>query len=904
MQNTPMTQSGSSIRKCALVPSCIVFLVLFLGLQVLESTPIEECENAYEDVFDRYRHYNDTGVEPLETLIPELHSIKDCVGGRRVELLARLLDMESSILFKTRQYAAAQYLLESDLPGMDEVTKPRRMAVMHQRLALVYSNRGESVKALQEFVYSSRYANDLSINRGARLLGRIANRFRHMGDFTQAVQYYDWADSLLDSAAVINNDIHIERARLRTYRAATHMDRADRERKNVQHAGRVSIPLLQRALSMLADIDDVAYERTQALNWLANAYRRAGRYRESLEAAHEAVRVAEPHMRTYPHWTSWAELEKGRTYRAMGEFDTARIHLLRALQIDREVERRDFELETLIDIGLLEEDAADPSVENPYEVASRYYEDAIELYELTRKSIGTVEWSAALFNELQVPYRRQISLLIAEKKYNEAFALLDETRARYLRDLRQANLIKRLATTRVQVQVDSLEELLDDTRYQLMNSDLSAEQQGALEHQLVAAQQEFDSLIGFTPEAPPALNVEAVQLALQDQGATLVTYFLDNRDSYILALNADTLVVKPVSAPGDSLSSWIAEIAPKTSVGGLRQDLNRPLRELYRSLVEPVEDTFADGQRVIFVPESELTGLPFAALLSDSIVEGEPLPYLIRTNPVSLELSMSLFLEEADDMAEKVAGNLLAMGRSDFEQRGSSLQRSAAEGLHNLPFVPEELDNIKDHVPEGLYVLNSEATETLVRERLPEQDVVHIASHAIVKPELPLYSFISLWDTEHDDGSLFLYELQNLPLSASLVVLSGCSTARGEGFLGEGMIGLQHAFRAAGARSILATLWQVDDRAMAILMDGFYEQLSKGITKDEALRRAQLDYLDSHQGVEANPYFWASAVLYGNANAVEWSRSRRSIAQWVLLGVVLLAIGFFIPRLRPRSRPA
>ena len=116
---------------------------------------------------------------------------------------------------------------------------------------------------------------------------------------------------------------------------------------------------------------------------------------------------------------------------------------------------------------------------------------------------------------------------------------------------------------------------------------------------------------------------------------------------------------------------------------------------------------------------------------------------------------------------------------------------------------------------------------------------------------------------ERQDGFLRLTDIYNLKLSADLVVLSACDTALGREVRGEGLIGLTQGFMAAGARSLIASLWQVPDRATAELMTQLYRyMLVDGLRPAEALRKAQL--WSAAQPRFRDPYFWGGFVLVGD----------------------------------------
>jgi CHAT domain-containing protein len=113
------------------------------------------------------------------------------------------------------------------------------------------------------------------------------------------------------------------------------------------------------------------------------------------------------------------------------------------------------------------------------------------------------------------------------------------------------------------------------------------------------------------------------------------------------------------------------------------------------------------------------------------------------------------------------------------------------------------------------------------------------------------------------DGFLGLYDVASLDLSAQLVVLSGCHTALGKQVRGEGLVGLSRGFLYAGVPRVVASLWQVRDRATAELMARFYRgMLREGSTPAAALRAAQLAVRQERRW--RDPYFWAAFTLQGD----------------------------------------
>jgi CHAT domain-containing protein len=202
------------------------------------------------------------------------------------------------------------------------------------------------------------------------------------------------------------------------------------------------------------------------------------------------------------------------------------------------------------------------------------------------------------------------------------------------------------------------------------------------------------------------------------------------------------------------------------------------------------------------------------------------------------------------------------------------VRRSATEAgisrLNRLQFSRREVDVIRELVPSAgrLTALDFDASrETILGSALVDYRIVHIATHGLVNSRHPELSglVLSLVDRQGhvQNGFVHSYELYKLRLGADLVVLSACQTALGEQIRGEGLISLTRPFMYAGAPRIVASLWQVPDRATAELMTLFYRRLMRDhLSAAEALRQAQLTVRKTPRW--SHPYFWAGFTLQGD----------------------------------------
>jgi CHAT domain-containing protein len=145
------------------------------------------------------------------------------------------------------------------------------------------------------------------------------------------------------------------------------------------------------------------------------------------------------------------------------------------------------------------------------------------------------------------------------------------------------------------------------------------------------------------------------------------------------------------------------------------------------------------------------------------------------------------------------------------------------------------------------------------------------------------------------DGMMALQDIYNLNLSAELTVLSACETALGKDVKGEGLVGLTHSFLSAGSKSVVASLWKVDDRATAVFMAKFYEaMLQEGMAPADSLREAKLRMMHDKQW--SAPYYWAGFVLQGEyENHIEVDRySSMRLPVIVLFLLSLAAAGLLL----------
>jgi CHAT domain-containing protein len=242
--------------------------------------------------------------------------------------------------------------------------------------------------------------------------------------------------------------------------------------------------------------------------------------------------------------------------------------------------------------------------------------------------------------------------------------------------------------------------------------------------------------------------------------------------------------------------------------------------------------------------------------------------------------------ETSTDLASGESNSPAFRGLSDLNERG---------GLRRLTYSSDEADNISAAASGNAWIVKGfKATkENVMTEELGQYQIVHFATHGFVNTEHPELSMIVLTMIKPDgtpvDGFLQLHDIFNLKLSAELTVLSACDTGLGKDVRGEGLIGLSRGLMYAGSRSVVASLWKVDDRATAVLMGHFY----KALLHDRLPPAAALRYAKEQLRKEpawSSPFFWAGFVLQGEYDRPITVEQKSRVAPAVIMLAVLAVI--------------
>ncbi|HEX6043319.1 MAG TPA: CHAT domain-containing protein [Pyrinomonadaceae bacterium] len=452
-------------------------------------------------------------------------------------------------------------------------------------------------------------------------------------------------------------------------------------------------------------------------------------------------------------------------------------------------------------------------------------------------------------------------------------------------------------------------------------------------------------------------DIEQVQQVLRPNDAMLLEYSLGKERSFLWVVTANSFQGYQLpsrreleNAAVEVYNLLIArqEVDPVDSdyqakVEQAENEFPAKARALSQLLLGPVADQLGNNRTLVLVKEGALQLIPFEALppppleashAADSSESTAP-SYLVQTNEIVALPSMSTLLAmRAADKRSASPGKVVAViadpvfsNRDDRVQiqKPSSIAHAAGapgsnspidagllstSGLPRLVHASEEADAISGYAPyaTAMVAKGFDANrETAMNPDLGEYQIVHFATHGMLNTVYPELSGIVLTMVDengaHRDGLMPLNDIYSLDLSAQLTVLSACTTALGKDVNGEGVVGLTHGFISAGSKSVVASLWKVDDRATSSLMSKFYESMLKeGLRPSAALRDAKLKMIKDNSA----PYYWAGFVFQGDyeTRIVVEGRSHLFVGLALLL-LVLISCGLIVLlRHRRRSSPA
>jgi CHAT domain-containing protein/tetratricopeptide (TPR) repeat protein len=600
--------------------------------------------------------------------------------------------------------------------------------------------------------------------------------------------------------------------------------------------------------------------------------------------------------------------ELGRNEDALEEFMTAR---------DRSQDSED-------SAGLLEAQyrvARWYAEDGQYEAAMAELKPALEQIEVFRKKVSNSTLQASYFAAQRKCYELGVELLMREKGPDassksdaRALEMSEEGRARGLLDAlnaRAAPVMRLREEAKAGLALPNLAQsnlAVDqafDQRLKLLlerggkrELDTNAAKLTMALGMLERTEDESHSAANFIDSSAQTVTTAEIESASRSSGATYLEFALGPAHSYLWVIDGGALK-SYVLPPRDQIDAMVKrwrELINSDAIVSRQQNSEEhgpgnPSPDFHRfsariSCVLLGKALKANMMQLVIVPDGDLAMLPFAALPENGCSSRQGGP-LIATHEIMLTPSLSVFLSRnpaaerkpfkgevaviADPVFDPSDQRARGLKRSRLSQtKSSTSSRAASVALPRLLNTQSEADSILREAQKAgrnqVFVATGlkASLQTVLSPAMQDYRIWHLATHGVYDDTEPEFSGLVFSLVGQDGapvlGFLKAHDIANLNLRPELVVLSACNSASGENLSGEGIMGLSYSFLRAGAKEVVATLWDIDDATSKDLMAAFYrEMIRNGNDAAKALRKSQLAAMKSHRGFST--YDWAGFEL-------------------------------------------
>jgi CHAT domain-containing protein/tetratricopeptide (TPR) repeat protein len=384
------------------------------------------------------------------------------------------------------------------------------------------------------------------------------------------------------------------------------------------------------------------------------------------------------------------------------------------------------------------------------------------------------------------------------------------------------------------------------------------------------------------------VSVDDVQKKMLSPQQTLLSYFVGDSSIFAFVVKSDTFAVFTIKKDfplelyvkqlRDGLYGYqTANVKTEKLYEAKADSFAQAAYQLHEKLIRPLSILLT--KEVILVPDGVLGYVPFDVLISEKPKDATKFNahrYLGKDHIISYNYSATLWAE-MQNKKHKTEPTKNFVGFAPYYNGDTTLlsqvfanDLTMRKGLDSLKYSGEEVFKAQKLMG-GESVLAQKATKKSFEETANNYRIIHLATHGKANDKAGDYCFLAFTEQKDsiDNELLYVRDIYNLSLNADLVVLSACETGIGELKRGEGIVSLARAFAYAGAKSMVTTLWSVNDKSTMQIMENFYRNLRKGQTKSYALWKAKQDYWEKAKGEFAHPFYWSSFIPIGDMKAVK-----------------------------------
>jgi tetratricopeptide (TPR) repeat protein len=729
------------------------------------------------------------------------------------------------------KYPEALAAYQRSLTLATQLGQPSSKALVLLRSATVYSNQGQYAKALTNLQEAREIWQKVGEPANeSRAINAIAAVYQQLGQYPQAIATYQ-------QALAITQKINARPLAVVTLSglANTYQEQGQTEQALKTH---------QQALNLSREMGDRTYE-SLSLSGIGKIYLKQSQPQQALTVLQQALTIQQQ-IGTRPD-TANTLSAIGQAQTQLNDATKAQASLQQAIALARTTENLPTEAQALSNLAQL-------FSKNQPELAIAFYKQSVNTYESIRTGIRTLpkEQQDSYTQTIARTYRQLADVLITQGRLAEAQQVLELLKIQELNDYTKGT---RSAANLSDVQLNEIEEKIIKehqtliTFTQKLNECNKCEQQAQLIQQAEAVQEQYNRSL-------QALSEQSRKNRANDES------FLDPNSRFgalakdILQKQADTVILYPLVLDN---KIWIL----MASGGGLltryevtvdQKELNTTVFELRKLLQNPYSDLTE-----LQATSQKLYGWlikPLEAELKTKI-QGKGIKHLIfALDRVTRYIPMSVLFDGKQYLIENYTINtIIGAGQTNFSDSLPAISAQttvlgvglseAKPNFGALPNVPLELGAIVKGQGGGIYpgetFLNQAFTFDTLQNNLKGKQILHIATHGEFVPGRANNSYLLLGTGD----KLTIPDIERLRFlgDVNMVVLSACQTALGGSSDGVEISGVSDFFFRKGVRTVLASLWNVNDASTMLMMQQFYKHLWEGKPKDQALQEIQLSMI-------------------------------------------------------------
>lgn len=839
---------------------------------------------AYSELGVSYTYSNDL-IEAKNNYELSFALYKKTGNKQRLSLLS---DNIGKIYISIYDYKSALKYYEQ---GLELAGENKRARILNLTgLADIYSNMSNYSKALKYYREARELSReikevslDAEIDKGLGVLNYNLNKY------SNALQYFSSASANSDEAGNLYLSADISQKLGLTYLYLDSLTLAEK--------------YLNSALNISHRIGDPYTEINSGLS-LVYLYLKSGKLKEAGELLNKTRTTVSGYAFEYE--LVECDLLEGQIQKISGNFNAALSSYRNALAGASNIAEKNLMIEANYRLAL-EYDKV-----NLNELAESYYSNAVKLIEDRSRSLfEDDEVQISYFSSKSDVFNSFAEFYLNRNNYTKAFELIEKSRSR--------NTMQNLSNLKIQSEINDENILKNIYEYDwIINSGLYESGQVDsvnvlfldLKNKIAEDNPSLKKYLNFSGE----ISIEEIQKNLY-KNEHIVSYFSTADRMYAFSISNKKFAHHTFDISRQEIKKLIAGISPYYAGGNestatyYNQDLFSfnvsAAADFYTKLVSPFVDKIPEGDKIIFTSSGMLEAFPFEFLVTEynqneSSFKYAGQKYFLYRNNISYAPSASVYIEQKQNEYRNnnnilLVGNpAINTGSQGFAERRGLLEETP--GLpRNIALLPlkyslEEVNQIGEVIDADRVLVDNNATETNFKANAEFAKVIHLSTHSFLFNKQPVIFFSNSYDAEND-GFLEASEIVQMKLNSDLVVLSSCISGLGQVDESEGIIGMTKAFFEAGSKSVVVSLWDVNDKYTSKLMGLFYKKLSEGFDKSEALRLAKIDFIKEHS---PNPYYWGAFVLAGNTNGLTLKAGSNPYPYLIIISLTVIVLFTYV----------